>query len=1085
MRKFLSLLVVLVSCSILALAQDKVVVGKVLDTQGQPVPYATVRIKGAKTGVSADANGVFSIKASSTQTLEVSGVGIASKDVPVGDGNNLTIEVARTSNLNEVVVTALGVSRSKNSIPYATQAISGADLSKTVTTNFVNNLSGKIAGLEITASNAMGGSTNAVLRGFKSLTQSNQALFVVDGVPYNNTITTGGGYDFGSAASDLNPDDISSINVLKGAAASALYGSRGANGVILITTKKGYARRGVGVTASFGISAGSPDNSTLPTYQTTYGQGYDQTLPGGFINTHVTWLPAPGAITIPVTGGDAATGPDYDPTLSIYNWDAAAPSDPNFHKATPWQPASNHNPQDYFVTPITTTENITVQGGGEKGTFKFGYTRNDENGYIPNSVIRKNLFDLDATYNIAPNITIEGGLLYVNENATNRYLYQYGGNTNPMTDFRQWWPTNVDIKSQKADYFAARENESWNWQSSAAYKNNAAGSLQLPAYHDNLYWFAYQNPETDARNRYTTRARVNWSITDYLSVTGMVSNDYYNQNIQQRTDIGSQATSFYSNENDIFSETNYNAILNFNKNFGNNWNIKALFGGNIQDDDIPSTFSETNGGLVIPSLWAISNSVNTPNAPTEQDFRKEVNSLFGGLTFTYRDMVTIDGTIRRDQSSTLPAANNTYYYPSVSGNFVFSKLLPELNWLSYGKFWANYAQVGNDAPYYSTINTFQINTAIQGQSVMANTSYNTVGGITNNNQNLIPEQNNTYEFGMEADFMDNRLGLNLAYYHSVQENEILPVNVSSASGFNKFNVNGGSIENKGFEVTMFFVPFKTKDFSWNIGLNWSKNQNTVLSLYGGQPSYAIANLQNGIQIVAEVGKPYGIIRGTDYIYLNGQKVIDGNGLYEQNANPHSDIGSVQPDWIGGINNTFTYKNWTFNFLIDWHQGGQVYSLDMDYGSFSGLYPRTAIINDLGVGNREPLAKNGGVILQGVTEDGKANTTRIVENVSGDTWTYGSLGAGAETNREFVYDASYVKLREAAISYNLPVKTVKSLKYISGINLSLSGRNLWIIHKNEPYADPEQGQAAGNASIGFQNGAYPTMRTLSFIVKLTF
>jgi len=391
MGKFLSLLAVLVLCGTLAFPQTKVVTGKIVDEQNQPVPYATVRVKGAQTGVSADAEGAFSIKANVSQTLLISGVGIATKEVVVTDEPNLLVSVTRTSTLNEVVVTALGQTRSKNSTPYATQQISGADLTKAPTTNVVNNLSGKIAGLQITASNAMGGSTNAVLRGFKSLTQSNQALFVVDGVPYDNTITTGGGYDFGSAASDLNPDDIASINVLKGAAASALYGSRGSNGVILITTKKGSNRKGVGVTATFGISAGSPDKSTLPSYQTTYGEGYGATADENFYSETVPWLNGGATpITIVPTDGDAATGAIYDGS-QVYNWDAFAPTDPNFHKSTAWAPAPNHNPTDYFVTPMITTEAVLVQGGGDKGTFKFGYTRDDESGYIPNSTIKKNL----------------------------------------------------------------------------------------------------------------------------------------------------------------------------------------------------------------------------------------------------------------------------------------------------------------------------------------------------------------------------------------------------------------------------------------------------------------------------------------------------------------------------------------------------------------------------------------------------------------------------------------------------------------------------------------------------------------------
>lgn len=1078
----------LLLCSMLTLAQQKTVTGRVVDPQGQPVPFATVKIKGARGGVSADADGNFTIKVSPSQTLVISGSGIAAKEVPVGESSNLSIQVTRqSSNLDEVVVTALGGHRSRNTLPYAAQQISGDDVTKVVTTNVVNNLSGKVSGLEITASNAMGGSTNAILRGFKSLTQSNQALFVIDGVPYDNSITTGGGYDFGSAASDLNPDDIASISVLKGAAASALYGSRGSNGVILITTKRGNARKGVGVQASFGASIGSPDPSTLPSYQLMYGEGYDGTT-NGFNYPTVPWSNS-NPITVPATGDDAATGPLYNKNLMVYNWDAFSPTDPNFHKATPWVPAAHHNPTDYFVTPITGTENVMVTGGGEQGTYKFSYTRDDEKGYMPNSAIHKNLFDLLTTYNITSKVSVEAALNYVNENALNRYLYQYTATTNPMTDFRQWWPSNVNIQSLKRDYFNSFTNATWNWQNSdGSYASNTLGNIGIPAYHDNPYWAAYQNYEGDSRNRYTGHAKINATLTDWLTLTGMVTEDYYNQEIEQRANIGSVEPSFYNRQNVTYNENNYNAQLNFNKNVSGDINIKALLGGNVQRDNYNSIYSSTNGGLVLPGYWSLTNSLKSPNAPTEVLNIKEINSLYGGATFTWKDMVTLDGTLRRDQSSTLPANNNTYYYPSISANWVFSKVLPDLHWLSYGKLWANYAQVGGDAPYYSVYNTFQINPPFNGQAVMAPSTVNNL--TVNNNQNLVPEQNKTWEAGLDLGFINDRIHMTADYYHSIQSNEILPISVSTASGYNQFYVNGGSVENEGVELTANFAPIRNRNFSWNIGVNWTKPKNKVLSLYGGQPSYAIATLQNNIQIVAEVGHPYGVIRGTDYTYLNGQRLIYGSGslkgLYRDSSNALSDIGNIQPDWYGGITNTFTYKNFALSFLIDVHQGGDVYSLDMDYGSFSGLYPRTAGYNDLGNPLRGPLSQGGGIILKGVTPDGKPNTVRTYEDLTNGFWTFGSgNGQGAEAERQFIYSASYVKLREVAFTYSIPSKALEGLHSIKGIDLSLSGHNLWIIHKDLPYSDPEQGQAAGNASIGFQNGAYPSMRTLNFILKVKF
>jgi TonB-linked SusC/RagA family outer membrane protein len=1080
--KLIKALAVLVSVliGIGASAQIRQIRGKVTDSLRQPVAFASVVIKGSKAGTSSDAEGNFSIKANQGQTLLITGAGIVAQEVHIGDENYYLVQVGhKNTSLTEVVVTtALGIRRSRNTLPYAAQQISGDDVTKTVTTNVVNNLSGKVAGLEITASNAMGGSTNAVLRGFRSLTQSNQALFVVDGVPYDNTITTNSGYDFGSAASDLNPDDIASITVLKGAAASALYGSRGSNGVILITTKRGSARKSAQVSASFGVSAGSPDPSTLPSYQLQWGEGYDGTL-NGFNYPTVPWSTS-NPITVPATGDDAATGPAYNKKMMVYNWDAFSPTDPNFHKATPWQPAANHNPTDYFVTPLTATENVMVMGGGDQGTFKFDYTRDDEKGYMPNSAIHKNLFDILATYNITNRVSVEGGLNYINESALNRYLYQYTATTNPMTDFRQWWPSNVDIKSLKHDYFNSFTDATWNWQNNdGSYANNTLGLIGRPAYHDNEYWSAYQNFEADSRNRYTAHAKVNVAFTDWLNLSGLVSQDYYDQQIETRANIGSQASSFYQRQNNSFSEDNFGVQLNFNKNVGNNFNVQAMAGANVQKDNLNQVTTATNGGLIVPGLWALSNSLLTPQAPQELDQIKEINSLFGRAAVSWKDMVTLEGTMRRDQSSTLPAANNSYYYPSVSGNFVFSKLLPSSSWISYGKVWANYAQVGGDAPYYSVYNAYTIGTTLNGQPIMIGTS-------SLPNKNLLPEQNKSYETGLEMNFLNNRIGFTADYFHAVQSNEILPINVSTSTGYTQFAVNGGSVENQGLEVTANVSPVKTHNFTWTITVNWTKPTNKVLSLYGGQSSYAIQTLQNNIQIVAEVGKPYGIIRGSDYTYLNGQRVIQADGTFLDSTNSLADIGSTQPSWYGGINNSFSYKNFSFSFLIDVHQGGQVYSLDMDYGSFSGLYPRTAGFNDLGNPVRAPLSAGGGIILKGVTADGKANTTRDYEDLTNGFWTFGSgNGQGAEAEKQFVYSASYVKLREVAFTYSIPARALTGLHSVKAIDLSLSGRNLLILHKDLPYADPEQGQAAGNGSIGFQNGAYPSMRTVNFILKVKF
>jgi TonB dependent receptor len=489
----------------------------------------------------------------------------------------------------------------------------------------------------------------------------------------------------------------------------------------------------------------------------------------------------------------------------------------------------------------------------------------------------------------------------------------------------------------------------------------------------------------------------------------------------------------------------------------------------------------TNGGLVVPGFFALANSVNTPAAPVETADRKEVDGIFAGATLTWKDMITLDGSLRRDHSSTLPKSNATYYYPSVSANWVFSKLLTDATWLSYGKLRANYAAVGGDAPYYSLINTYVSTSPFNGQTIFNSPT-------VNNNPDLKPEMNHTYEIGAELSFLKSRLGLDVTYYHAQELNEIMPINVSTASGYSQFYVNGGTIQNAGVELTVNVTPIKTRNFTWDMTVNWTKNNSKVISLYNNQPSFEIAGFPNAVQLVAKKGKPYGELWGSDYIYTNG-KIRDSLGYPEKNTNALSDIGNVSPKWYGGINNSFHYKSFSLSFLIDVKKGGDLYSLDMDYGSSGGLPPRTAGYNKNHVAVRTPLADGGGYLFPGVDVSGKANSTLVdASDINEGKYPFSSINK--EAARTFIYDAGYVKLREAAFTYSLPASTINHIKFVKGLDLSLTGHNLWIIHKNLPYADPEQGVPAigtygTNGSTGYQSGAYPVFRTFGFNIKARF
>lgn len=1084
-----------------AYSQKRVITGKVVDSSGTPIPNVSIHLKSSRGGTTTTEDGSFHISAAPSDVLIFSNISFNAEEIRVGERSDISVVLhSRNQELNQVVVTALGIRRSKNSLPYATQQISGADINKTPTTNFIDDMSGKVSGLQITSSNTMGGSNNVVLRGMKSLTQSNQALFVVDGVPYDNTNqsttqSAQGYYDLGNAASDINPNDIESISVLKGAAASALYGSRASNGVIMITTKRGSRlNKGLGVTVNFGVNVGTPDKSTLPQYQMQYGEGsgsQGSATPGN-PDPYFYYQPIFNSGTTPVqivqTDIDQMTGPAYDPTKMVYQWDAFSPGNANYGKATPWQPAPFDKPTDYFAVPVTTTTSVFADGGNDKSTFKLGYTRSDDKGYIPNSSQVKDLINLGTTYNLAPGLTAGAEFNYSDVNAIGRYGFgYYGGNgtqINPMTDFRQWWETAVNLHEQKADYFRTNSNATWNWASG---KQNGyvtqvtPGDIMKPAYHDNPYWVRYKNFESDGRNRYFGNVFLNYKIGSLINLLGRVSKDDYTQLVETRYDVGSAGTPSYSKTTSTYDETNYDLLANLDKNLTGDLNLKALLGTNVRQDNISSQYSITNGGLVVPGFFALANSVNTPNAPVETVQRKEVDGVFAGATLTWKDMITLDGSLRRDHSSTLPTSSASYYYPSVSANWVFSKTLPQTTWLTYGKLRANYAAVGGDAPYFSLVNTYISTSPLNGQTIFNSP-------VVNNNPNLLPEMNHTYEIGAELSFLESRLGFDVTYYHAQEINEIMPINVSTASGYSQFYVNGGTVQNAGVELTVNLTPIKTRDFRWDMTVNWTKNNSKVISLYNNQPSFEITGFPNAVQLVAEKGKPYGELWGSDYVYTHGQ-IRDSLGYPEKATNALSDIGNINPKWYGGINNSFHYKNFSLSFLIDVKKGGDVYSLDMDYGSSGGLPPRTAGYNKNHIGVRAPLADGGGYLFPGVDVSGKPNGTLVdASDINLGLFPFSSINK--EAARTFVYDAGYVKLREAAFTYSLPASTLKHMNFVKGLDLSLTGRNLWIIHKNLPYADPEQGVPSlgtygTNGSTGYQSGSYPVFRTFGFNVKARF
>jgi TonB-linked SusC/RagA family outer membrane protein len=1100
MRKFTLFFVFLLFVGMQAALAQMEVKGTVTDAKdGTPLPGVSIVVKGTLTGTVTDVNGKYKLTVpAGYDELIFSFVGMLTKEEKINGRANVDVSLAEdVVGLNEVVVTALGVSREKKSLGYATQEVSGADVNAVKGDNFINNLQGKVSGVQIQGSGNIGGSTNVIIRGSSSLTQNNQALFVVDGVPINNDnvnnagqISGRNGYDYGNAASDINPNDIASINVLKGAAATALYGQRAANGVVIITTKKGVRTmtktKSYGVTISSNVTTGFVDKSTFPKYQHNYGAGYgaeyysDTTLSNGQNYPGFEYLydvNGDGTLdwTVP-TYEDASMGQKFDPNILVYQWDSYYPASPNYQKATPW--VNHGNAESFFQNSLSLTNSVEVAGGAEGTAYRLSYTNQYAKGIMPNSEIMKNSFMLSGSHDIISNLTVSASANYINTAGKGRNSTGYSDNI--LSSFRQWMQTNVDYQEQKALYDKTGENISWN--------PNSPFDLTTPAYWDNPYFLRYKNYETDERDRLIGYAQLDYKITGYLSFMGRASIDTYNELQEERKAIGSTSGEFGVNRPDVISgysrfmrkytETNWDFLLKFNKSLSESFSLNALIGTNIRRDLVDQVYESTDGGLIVPGQYSLGNSVNQMQAPQELLTEIGVNGMFAQASLGFKDMLYLDATIRRDQSSTLPKDNNVYWYPSVSGSWLFSQLL-DVTWLQLGKLRLGWAQVGNDAPWGSIKDTYTYNGNFSGTSMFSLPSNKA-------NDKLKPEISSSVEAGLEMTFFQKRLGFDLAFYQNNTVNQIMPVAVSYATGYSGKYVNAGEVQNKGVELQLFGTPVQSGDFRWDIMLNWAKNKSKVVRLDSGLTNLQlnVGGLQGGVSINARVGEPYGTIQGTDYVYQDGQRVVKSNGYYLKSSTSDIVIGNIQPDFTAGLNNKFTYKSWALSFLIDWQQGGDIFSLDLYYGMATGIYEETDFINDLGNPVRNSLAEGGGLINPGVVNTGTADNPVWEQNtkrVNGNN--YNAFGYSQHPNSEFIYDASYVKLREVVLTYSLPAKVVANTA-LKGVSFSLVGSNLWIIMKNLPHADPEASQSSGNIQ-GWQSGVMPTTRNVGFTVNLQF
>ena len=1056
----------------LSFAQSITVSGKVVDGDNLPLPGVGIVIKGTTTGVNSDIDGNFRIDAMPTQTLVFSYIGMATKEVVARNASTTVKMLDDAIALEGVVVTALGITRDKKSLGYSAQKVAGDEVNSVPTDNFLNNLSGKVAGLEIRANSNFGGSTNIVLRGSKSITGNNQALMVVDGVPVSNAnlntagaANSRGGYDFGNSASDIDPNNIESITVLKGAAATALYGSQASNGAIMITTKKGKLNSGLGISFSSTTSIGQYDKDTFTRYQKRYGANgysgaddsfYSADVNGDGINDLIVDMTA-----------DSSFGNAFDPSLMVYQWNAFAPGNANYGKPTPWVAGAN-DPGSFFQDSFSVVNNINFSGGDDKGTFNFGYTNNNSSGILPNSTLNKNNINGNFSRKLSDKWDIGAFVTFTDQSTIGRNSVGYGDNI--VGNFRQWWQTNVDMQELKQEYFRNKENVSWNM-------NDPLNGDFTPAYWNNPYFDRYENYQSDEHTRLLLGTNLTYKVTDNFNLLGRVTVDNSNDRQEYRKAVGSHAEEFginavsessgYRLYTRSFLQTTYDFIANYDFTVGDIGG-KALVGTTFIKSKLDSFEGNTTGGLVAPGLYTLANS-KVFVAPNEAEISYEKQGFYGQLSLDYMRTFYLEGTFRNDITTALSLNNRSYNYYSVGASLILSELIKE-DWLSNLKLRGSYAVVGND-PGAGRLGAKINNGILDGNLSYSNSS------IFVDFPKLKPENQTATEFGLEASLFRNRLVFDASVYKSNTTDQIFNVPQSTSTGFSASQINAGEVENKGVEISLSGTPIRTADFEWMIRANWSKNDNRVVALDAGRQNLQLATFQGGMSLNAYVGEPYGTFLGTDYVYdAAGNKVVDEDGYYLQEKDQV--IGNIQADWIAGLYNKFTYKSMSLGVLIDIKKGGDVYSLDQAFGQYTGLTTNTAGNNDLGNPVRNSITNGGGIILPGYNEDGTVNTTRIETN-----GVEAAYGYSVNPNKAFMYDAGFVKLREVALTYSLPTKFLERT-LVKSLSLSLLGNNLWIIDKSLPDADPEAGASSGNIQ-GYQSGVMPTTKVYSFNIKASF
>jgi TonB-linked SusC/RagA family outer membrane protein len=1060
-------------CCSLAFGQTRTVTGKIVDEKGNPIPYASVKVKGHPGGVSADVNGVFTIKAKTGDVIEVSAIGQKANNITLGEQSMVSIALqgAGEQGLQEVVVTgAYNMKRTQRSTSSTVQSISDEKLN-TIRQSDVNNaLAGKVAGVQVRSQSAAKLGTNGYasvrLRGESGLTGASEVLYVVDGT----VIPT-------SASGDINPDDIEDLTVLQGPAASAIFGAQGANGAIVITTKRAKKNaKGIGVEVNSGVTFDKV--YILPNYQNSYAGGGVTDL------MQFTWKPGMPEEWQALDGkyyhdysDDASWGPrmvgqEYIP------WYAWYPDSKYSYKTAKLTPQED-NSKDFYNTGVTLNNNVSFSKAADNYTFRLSYTNLGVKGLIPNSSMNRNNLALNTTVDVTSRLTLGANITYLNQ--VTRGEFNDGYSNQSSGSFNQWFHRDLDMgimKELKDLRSPQGALASWNHKNPDVY--NASNPLN---FYGGNYWYNFYSyfdnvSNLNNRDRLFGDVSLGYKITNDLKVKLTYRknqlttfSEYKTKSIIESSATQTGTKAYYETRETYSNRENFEGLLSYYKKI-KDFSVNANVGFDIMRNKYKDIYANTNNGLVVPDFFALNNSKNPISYRNYREDSKYRSGFVRG-DVGWRNMLFAEFTLRQDYFSTLPADDNGILSKSFGGSFVFSDLLRDIApIISYGKLRASWGEIPQALTPYQTGFNYSI----------ATNQWN--GNILMNTPNQLPDPaikgavSTQRELGLDMKFMKNRFGFAFTYWDGTVKDFPLPLPVTGTSGFSQYLTNVGEISKKGVEVLLNVAPIRTKDFQWEISATYAKLlENKIVDIAPGINRITYDNTgafatTYGAYVVNEVGKPWGQLFGPGFKRINGQPVLDANGLHVREAEVY--FGSVLPDYTGGVQNSISYKNFYLNFNIDYQHGGKFFSLSDFWGSFSGLTAKTATVNDKGNPVRDAVADGGGVHVNGVDADGKAVSYYV------EAQTYWHQFQTNKISENSIHDLTFIKLREVSLGYRFNLEKLGISKVIQGATFSVVSRNPWLIYAKTRDFDPSE-----ISNTYGENGQFPGTRSIGFNLKLNF